>query len=144
MEILTKRLGNGQIKWGGIVIPRNKTSLFPPPDVEFGLWEGETSYKAKMDNQSRLRVATWFRQHPSIKQGDEVTFRKEKGKIYISLSKNFSKPVQGAINWAQEVIEAIKAGEIHGIIRLKKNGFEVEIGEHIKETQITTETKQIN
>ena len=136
MEILTKKLGEGQIKWGGIVIPRSKKALFPSPGVEFDLWEGKTTYKAKMDNQSRLRVATWFRQHRSIKEGDEVTFLKEDGKIYVALSKNFLEPTKGVINWAQEVIEAIKDGEVHGIIRMNKKGFTVEIGDHIKKTQI--------
>jgi len=140
MEILTKKLGDGQIRWGGVVIPKRKLSLFPADGVEFDLWEGKTAYKAKMDNYSRLRSPSWLHQHPSLKAGDEVTFLKENGKIRIVLSKNFPKPTKSGIDWALEVLEAIRDGEIYGIIRLNKNGYMVEIGDHIKETQVISGT----
>ncbi len=40
------------------------------------------------------------------------------------------------LDWAEEVIKSMKAGEVPGIIRTRKYGFTVELGEHIKETQI--------
>ena len=140
MEILSKKLGKGEVKWRGVVIPRAKKNLFPPPGVEFDLAEGKTIHKAKMDNQYRIRLASWFRRHPTIKAGDQVTFFKENGRMHIALSKNFSEPERGTLDWAQEVIEAIKEGEVQGIIRIKKNGFIVEIGKHVKETQIVVGT----
>jgi len=140
MEILTKRLGDGEVKWKGVVIPRAQKGLFPQRGIEFDLLEGRIVYKAKMDNQFRIRLADWFRRHPTIKAGDEVTFRKDNGKIRIGLSKNFSEPERGALDWAQEVLEAIRDGEIHGAIRMSRNGFTVEIGEHVKETQIVLGT----
>ncbi len=140
MEILTKKLGDGQIRWGGIVIPKSKLAFFPPPGFEFDLWEGKTAYKAKMDNYSRLRTTSWFHQHPSLKEGDEVTLLKENGKMRIVLSKNFPEPTKSGIEWALEVIAAIRYGEIYGIIKLNKNGFMVEIGNHVKETQLITST----
>ena len=136
MEILSKRLGEGEVRWKGVVIPRAKKELFPQRGIEFDLLEGKTIYKAKMDNQFRIRLATWFRRHPTIKAGDQITFFKENGKMRIALSKNFSKPDKGALDWAKEVLEAIGDREVHGTIRMNKNGFTVEIGEHIKETQI--------
>jgi hypothetical protein len=136
MEILSKRLGEGEVRWKGVVIPRAKKDLFPERGVEFNLLEGKTIYKAKMDNQFRIRLATWFRRHPTTKAGDQIAFFKENGKIRIALSKNFSKPDRGALDWAKEVLEAIGDGEVHGTVRTSKNGFTVEIGEHIKETQI--------
>lgn len=36
----------------------------------------------------------------------------------------------------EEVIKAIKAGEVTATIRTKKDGFTLELGKHIKETQI--------
>lgn len=140
MKILTKKLGKGEINWRGVVIPRSKTALFPSPAVEFDLWEGKTPYKAKMDRYSRLRMPTWFHQHQSVKEGDEVTFLKENGKIRIVLSKNFPEPTKSGIEWALEVIQAIKDGEVYGIIRLNKSGYTVEIGDHIKETQVISGT----
>lgn len=144
MKILTKKLGKGEIKWGGVVIPRSKTALFPAPGVEFDLRDTKTAYRAKMDNQSRLRMASWFRQHRNVKPGDEVTFFKENGRLRIVLSKHFPEPTKSGIDWALEVIEAIRDGDVSGIIRLNKNGYTVEIGNHIKETRVisgTTETR---
>lgn len=140
MEILSKRLGKGEVKWKGVVIPRKLKHLFPSPGLEFDLLEGKTAYKAKVDNQFRIRLAPWFRRHATIKAGDQVSFSKKNGKIHITLSKNFTEPEKGTLDWAQEVIEAIREGEVQGIIRIKKNGFTVEIGEHVKETQIMVGT----
>ena len=39
MVILKKALGPGEIKWRGIVIPREKKDLFPQPGVLFDLSE---------------------------------------------------------------------------------------------------------
>ena len=141
MKVLTKKLGKGEINWKGVVIPRSKKALFPPPGIEFDLREGKATYKGKMDNQSRLRSTDWFRQHRNLKPGDEVTFHRENGKIRITLSKNFPEPYKEAIDWALAVIQAVKDGEVYGIIRLNKNGYTVEIGDHIKETQVVSRTK---
>lgn len=141
MKILTKKLGKGEINWKGVVIPRSKKALFPAPGVEFDLLEGKITYKGKMDNQSRLRLAEWFRQHRSLKPGDEVIFHKQNGTMKISLSRSFSRPEKETFEWTIEVIEAIRDGEVDGIIRINKKGFYVEIGKHIKKTQIVVETK---
>jgi hypothetical protein len=136
MKILTKKLGPSEIKWRGVVIPRSKKALFPAPGVEFELLDGRASYQAKMDNQSRLRMPGWFRQHRTVKPGDEVSFYKQNGTMRVSLSRQFSRPAKETFAWALEVIEAIRDGEVEGIFRFEKNGFSVEIGEHVKETQI--------
>ncbi len=141
MKILTKKLGKGEINWKGVVIPRSKKALFPAVGVEFDLLEGKTIYKGRMDNQSRLRLSEWFRQHRSLKPGDEVTFHRQNGTMRISLSRSFSRPEKETFTWALEVIEAIRDGEVDGIIRINKGGFSVEIGEHVRVTQIVIETK---
>ena len=141
MKILTKKLGKGEINWKGVVIPRSKKALFPAAGVEFDLLEGKTIYRGRMDNQSRLRLAEWFRQHRNLKPGDEVTFHRQNGTMRISLSRSFSRPEKETFSWALEVIEAIRDGEIDGIIRIDKGGFSVEIGEHVRETQIVVGTK---
>jgi len=141
MEILTKKLKKGEINWGGLVIPRSKKNLFPPPGVEFDLLDNNMTFTAKMDDQSRLRMSAWYKQHRAVKPGDEVTLYKENGKIRISLSRYFLKPEKEIFNWAQEVIEAIRGGEIEGIIRLHKDGFCVEIGNHVKKTEIISTTR---
>jgi len=141
MKILIKKLGKGEIKWGGVVIPRSKAALFPDPGVEFDVLDKKTAYRAKMDKQSRLRMASWFQQHRTIKPGDEVTFYRQNGTMRISLSRSFSRPEKETYEWAQEVIEAIRDGEIHGIVRMNKDGFSVEIGEHVKETQVVLGTR---
>ncbi len=140
MEILTKKLGDGQIRWGGIVVPKRKLPLFPPAGKEFDLWEGKTAFKAKMDDYSRLRTPDWFHQHPNLKAGDAVTISKENGRMRIALSKNFPEPTKSGIEWALEVIEAIRDGEVFGTIRLNKNGYTVEIGDHVKETRVISGT----
>ena len=141
MKILTKKLGKGEINWKGVVIPRSKKTLFPAPGVEFDLLEGKTTFKGKMDIQSRLRLAEWFRQHRNLKPGDEITFSKQNGNIKISLSRSFSRPEKETFTWAQEVVEAIRDGEIDGIIRINKKGFSVEIGKHVKETEVILKRK---
>jgi len=141
MEILTKKLKKGEINWGGLVIPRSKKTLFPPPGVEFDLLDNSMTFTARMDDQSRLRISAWYKQHRAVKPGDEVTLYKENGKMRISLSRYFSKPEKEIFNWAQEVIEAIRGGEIEGIIRLNKDGFCVEIGDHVKKTEIISTTR---
>ncbi len=141
MKILTKKLGKGEIRWGGVVIPRDKTSLFPTPGVEFDLVDEKTRHTAKMDNQSRLRMSSWFRQHRTVKPGDEVTFYRQNGTMRISLSRSFSRPEKETFDWALEVIEAIRDGEIHGVIRLNGSGFSVEIGDHIKKTEVVVGSK---
>lgn len=141
MKFLTKKLGKGEINWKGVVIPRSKKALFPATGVEFDLLEGKTIYKGRMDNQSRLRLAEWFRQHRNLKPGDEVTFSRQNGTMKISLSRSFSRPEKETFAWALEVIEAIRNGEIEGIIRINKKGFVVEIGEHVRETQIVVGTR---
>ena len=141
MKILTKKLGKGEINWKGVVIPRRKKGLFPAPGVEFDLLEGKTTFRGRMDDQSRLRLAEWFRQHRNLKPGDEVTFFRQNGTMRISLSRSFSRPEKETFAWALEVIEAIRDGEIEGIIRINKKGFSVEIGKHVKETQVMLERK---
>jgi len=136
MKILTKKLGKGEINWKGVVIPRSKKALFPAVGVEFYLLEGKTIYKGRMDNQSRLRLAEWFRQHRNLRPGDEVSFSRLNGTMRITLSRSFSRPEKETFAWALEVIEAIRDGEIEGIIRINKGGFSVEIGKHVRETQV--------
>jgi len=141
MKSLTKKLGKGEINWKGVVIPRSKKALFPAAGVEFDLLEGKTTYRGRMDNQSRLRLAEWFRQHRNLKPGDEITFSRQNGTMRISLSRSFSRPEKETFAWALEVIEAIRDGEVDGIIRINKGGFNVEIGEHVRETQVVLGTK---
>ena len=136
MKILTERLGPAEVKCRCILIPSSKRTLFPVPEVEFDILEGKAIHRGRLDNQFRLRAASWFRQHQAVKAGDEVTFLKENGFMRISLSRFFSKPDNETFGWAHEVLDAIKDGEIHGTIRISGNGFSVEIGEHVKETQI--------
>ena len=76
-----------------------------------------------------------------MKPGDKVTFSKQNGTIKIVLSRSFSRPEKETFTWALEVIEAIRDGEIEGIIRINKKGFSVEIGKHVRETQVVLETK---
>ncbi len=141
MNILTKKLGPAEVKCRCLVLPRNKKGSFPSPGIEFNVLEGKTAHRAKLDNQYRLRAVSWFRQHRSVKAGDEITLSKDNGTINISLSRSLSKPENKTFDWAHEVIDSIKGGEIKGIIRLGDKGFNVEIGEHVKETQIIIKAK---
>lgn len=88
MIILTKSLGLGEIRWRGIVIPRGKKELFPPPGVLFDLSDKITTYKVKVDKQYRIRLAEWFGKYSGLKKGDKVIFSKENGTMYISLAKD--------------------------------------------------------
>ena len=141
MKILTKKLGKGEINWKGVVIPRSKKELFPVPGVEFDLLDGKSVYKAKMDVQSRLRAPDWFKQHRNLKPGDEITFLKENGKMKITLLKNFTDPHKETLDWAEDVIQAIKNDEICARITINKSGFSVEIGDHIKRTEVLSGAK---
>jgi len=88
MEILRKKLGKGEVDWGGVVVPRAKKGLFPPAGVEFDLSDGSITYKAKLDNQCRIRLTQWFKRHPTIEAGEEVVFSEEEGMMHIALSGN--------------------------------------------------------
>jgi len=88
MVILKKALGPGEIKWRGIVIPREKKDLFPQPGVLFDLSDKTNIYKVKVDSQYRIRLAEWFGNHPELKTGDEVVFSKDNGAMYISLTQD--------------------------------------------------------
>ena len=123
------------------MIPRSKKNLFPTIGVEFDLLEGKTTFKGRMDGQYRLRLVEWFRRHRNLKPGDEVTFSRQNGSMRISLSRSFSRPEKETFTWALEVIEAIRDGEIDGIIRINKKGFCVRIGEYVKETQVMLGTQ---
>jgi hypothetical protein len=142
MKILTKKLGPAEVKCRCLVLPRDKKGNFPSPGVEFDISEGKMIHRARLDNQFRLRVATWFRQHRAVKAGDEITLSRDNGTIHISLSRSLSKPENETFDWAHEVIDAIKNGEIDGILRINGKGFSVEIGEHVKETHIIFATKK--
>jgi len=141
MKTLTKKLRPAEVKCRCITIPSTKRTLFPSPGVDFELIEGKTAHKGRLDSQFRLRAASWFRRHKSIKPGDEVTFLKDNGHMRISLSRYFSKPENETFGWAQEILDAIKDREINGIVTVTRDGFCVEIGEHVKETQIVFKTK---
>ena len=142
MKLLTKSLGMGEAKYKVVLVPRAKKDLFPPPDQEFDLHEGEAVHKAKVDRQYRLRVPSFFRRHRSIKQGDEVTLSSHNGRIYIALSsRGLTGPEKGIFAWAREVLDSIEIDEVQGIIQTTRSGFTVEIGEHIKQTQIVVGTK---
>lgn len=136
MKILTKKLMPAEVKCRCLVLPRDKKGDFPSPGVDFDILEGKATHRAKLDNQFRLRTPSWFRQHRALKAGDEITFSKDNGSIKISLSRSFSKPENETFDWTHEVLDAIKDGEIYGFIKINRNGFNVEIGEHVKETQI--------
>lgn len=45
------------------------------------------------------------------------------------------------LDWTKEVMDAIETGEIPAIVRTQKGGFTVELGKHIKETQIVVGRK---
>ena len=45
---------------------------------------------------------------------------------------------QEVLDWTEDVIKSIRAGEVAAIIRMNKAGFTVELGEHIKETKIVS------
>jgi hypothetical protein len=141
MKILTKKLRPAEVKCRCLVLPREKKGNFPSPGVEFEILEGKAAHRAKLDNQFRLRSSSWFRQHRAVKAGDEITISKDNGSMKISLSRSFSKPQNETFGWAHEVLDAIKDGEIYGLIKVNKNGFNVEIGEHVKETQIVLKAK---
>jgi hypothetical protein len=141
MKILTKKLGPAEVKCRCLVLPRDKKGAFPAPGVEFDILEGNTVHRAKLDNQFRLRARSWFRQHCAVKAGDEITLYKDNGSIKISLSRSFSKPENETFDWAHDVLNAITAGEIHGRVKVSKNGFSVDIGEQIKETEIILKAK---
>jgi hypothetical protein len=123
------------------VLPRDKKGFFPTPGVEFDMLEGKTPHLARLDNQFRLRALSWFRQHRAMKAGDEITLSKEDGPILLSLSRSFLKPENDTFDWAHEVLEAVRNGEVHGVIKVSGTGFSVELGEHIKETQIVFKAK---
>jgi hypothetical protein len=141
MKILTKKLKPAGVKCRCITIPSTKRTLFPSPGVEFKLMEGKTTHKGKLDSQFRFRAATFFQDHRSLKPGDEVTFLKDNGHMRISLSRYFSKPENKTFSWAHEVLDAIKDGEVDGIVTVTGKGFCVEIGKQVKETQIIFKTK---
>lgn len=86
MVILSKKLGPGEIRWKGVVIPRKQKDLFPPPGMPFDLTDGQTTYQVKVDSQYRIRLPDWFDNHPAVKAGDEIVFSKEDGTLRISLS----------------------------------------------------------
>ena len=112
MKSFTKKLGKGEIKWGGIVIPHDKASLFPLPGVEFDLFDGQIMYPARMDRQSRLRIPKWFRQHRDITHGDEVTFSLQCGKMHISDSRSFSVLGKELMDLVQQIIDAVHNSEV--------------------------------
>jgi hypothetical protein len=141
MKILSKKLGPAEVKCRCLVLPRNKKGDFPSPGVEFDMLEGKAIHRARLDNQFRLRAPSWFRQHRAVKAGDTITISKDNGSLKISLSRSFSKPESKTFDWAHEVLDAIKNREIYGTISIVENGFSVEIGEHIKETQIIFKAK---
>ena len=99
MVILTKTLGPGEIKWRGIVIPRNKKDLFPQPGVLFDLHDEITSYRVKLDRQYRIRLAEWFGKHPELKKGDEVVFSRDNGTMNISLAENIKRDTISLKDW---------------------------------------------
>jgi hypothetical protein len=136
MKILTKKLMPAEVKCRCLVLPRDKKGDFPSPGVNFDILEGKATHRAKLDSQFRLRAPSWFRQHRALKAGDEITFSRDNGSIKISLSRSFSKPENETFDWTHEVLDAIKEGEIYGFFKINRNGFSVEIGEHVKETQI--------
>jgi hypothetical protein len=142
MKILTKKLKPAEVQCRCLVLPRDKKGFFPTPGVFFDMLEGKTPHLARLDNQFRLRAPTWFHKHRAMKAGDEITLYKEDGSILITLSRSFLKPENDTFDWAHEVLEAIRNREIHGIIRVSGTGFSVEIGEHIKNTQIFFTVKQ--
>lgn len=140
MKVLTKKLGPAEVKCRCLVLPRDKKEFFPHPGIEFDMLEGKTSHRAKIDKQFRLRSPSWFRLHRAMKAGDEIMISKDDGSMKISLTRSFPKPENETFDWAHEVLDAINNHEIFGIIRINKNGFNVEIGKHLKETRITFET----
>ena len=87
MVILSKKIKAGEVRWKGLVVPKNKKDLFPNPGVLFDLYDGKTTYKVKLDRLHRIRLAQWFANHPEVKAGDEIIFSKENGAIHIRLGK---------------------------------------------------------
>jgi hypothetical protein len=141
MKVLAKKLGKAEVKCRCIIIPRDKKDLFPAPDIQFEIREGKAKYPAKIDKQYRLRSVSWFREHRALKASDEVTFYRENGSLRISLLRSFSRPEKETFDWILEVIEAIRGGEIYGVIRLDGGGFSVEIGDHVNKTEVVVSPK---
>jgi len=87
MVILSKKIKAGEVRWKGLVVPKNRKDLFPSPGVLFDLSDEKNTYKVRLDRLHRIRLSKWFANHPEVKPGDEVIFSKENGAMHISLSK---------------------------------------------------------
>ena len=86
MVIFRKRIKRGEIKWGGIAIPRAKKAMFPNPRTPFDLHDEKTIYRVEVDEQFRLRFPEWLKNHPQVKAEDQVVFLRENGTYSIKLA----------------------------------------------------------
>lgn len=133
MVILTKALGPGEIKWRGIVIPREKKDLFPQPGVLFDLSDKTTSYKVKVDRQYRIRLAEWFGKHPELKKGDEVVFSRDNGTMCISLAKEVTGETISVKDWLGRETKEGRIIDIqltpHGPVAILQSTKEVSLDE---------------
>jgi hypothetical protein len=143
MNSLTKKIGPAEVKCRCVTIPADKRYVFPGPGAEFDLIEGNTTHRAKLDTQFRLRSASWFRQHKGIKAGDEINFIQENGCVRVSFSRLLFQPESEGFKLSHEILNSIESHEIEGILRIEDSKIVIEIGEHLEATEIVYRRKRI-
>jgi hypothetical protein len=85
MIVFRKRIEPSEITWGGVAVPRAKKGMFPKPRTPFDLHDEGTTYRVELDEQFRLRIPNWLKNHP-VKALDEIVVLKENGIYSIRLA----------------------------------------------------------
>jgi hypothetical protein len=79
-KLYEKKLSASEIKHKFIVIRKEASSFFPEPGIPFTIKDGHKVYRVSRDSYNRIfrYMSSWFRDHPELKPGDRVEFRKSK------------------------------------------------------------------
>jgi len=153
MDAMTKELNRAEIKRHAVCVPKEKQPMFPAIGQTIKITDEQTgsTYDVLVGTQYRLCMRRWYDEHKNVRPGDVIAFRKQDGKMNVSVSPGEgSDPARGrsahgidsssirkqVLDIAMEVLTGIEDGTIRARIVMKENSFSVEWGDGITDSEV--------
>lgn len=88
MDAMTKKLNRAEVKRHAVCVLKEKQPMFPAIGQTVKITDELTgsTYDVLVGTQYRLCMRRWYDEHKNVRPGDIITFRKQDGKMNVSVS----------------------------------------------------------
>ena len=153
METMIKLLNPAEVKRHSVCVPKEKQPMFPAIGQTVKISDEQTgsTYDILVGTQYRLCMRRWYDEHKNVRPGDVIVFRKQDGKMNVSVSPGDGRgPGKGrsahgidssrirkqVLDIAMEVLTGVEDGTIMARVIMKENSFSVEWGDGITDSEV--------